>query len=129
MEIKYKFLETAFHGQLRIRLNSAVSSPVRPLLLLSNDKSAALNPILTCCYLTGVWGDFFQSYEENIQHERTSYHRNSIGLFMVINTRILFIIFLEMLNILLLQNDSVLKCQLTMFREEKYVARFVLIIT
>jgi len=59
MEIKYNFLDIAFHGQLRIRLNSAVSSAVRPLLLLSNDKSAALNPTLTCCYVTGVGAFFF----------------------------------------------------------------------
>jgi hypothetical protein len=67
MEIKYKFLDTAFHGQLRIRLNSAVSSQVRPLLLLSNDKSAALNPTLTCYYVTGVGVFFFNLTEQTFK--------------------------------------------------------------
>ena len=82
--------------------------------------------MLLCDWSRGV---FLQSYEENFQRERTSYNRNSIELFMVIDTRILFIIFLEMLNILLLQNGSVLKCQLTMFREEKCVVSFLLMTT
>jgi len=44
---------------------------------------------------------------------------------MVIGTRILFIIFFEMLNILLLQKGSVLKCLLTLSREEICVTRFL----
>jgi len=59
LRVKYKFLDTAFHGQLRIRLDSVVSLQVRPLLQLSNDKSAALNPTLTCYYVTGVGVFFF----------------------------------------------------------------------
>jgi hypothetical protein len=59
MEIKYNFLDTAFHGQLKIRLNSAVSSAVRPLRLLSNNKSVAFNPTLTCCCVTAVGVFFF----------------------------------------------------------------------
>ena len=56
--ILYKFLDTDFHGQLRISINSAVSSPVRPLLLLLNDKSTALNPTITSYYVSAV-GRFF----------------------------------------------------------------------
>ena len=48
---------------------------------------------------------------------------------MVIGSRILFIIFFEMLNILLLQKDSVLKCLLTLFREEICFTRFLLMTT
>jgi hypothetical protein len=70
MGIKYKFLDTAFHGELRIRLNSVISSPVRPLLLLSNDRSAALNPTLTRYYVTGVEVFFFNLTKKTFNVKR-----------------------------------------------------------
>jgi hypothetical protein len=72
---------------------------------------------------------FLKSYKENIQNERTSSHRNPVGLFMDRDTRILFIIFLELLNILLVQKGSVLKCLSIMFREERCVVCFLLMTT
>ena len=82
--------------------------------------------MLLCEWNRGV---FLQSYKEKIQRERTSTHGNCVGLFMVIDTRILFIIFLELLNIFVLQNGSALKCLLTMFREAKGFACFLLVTT
>jgi hypothetical protein len=45
------------------------------------------------------------------------------------DTRILFIIFLELLDILLVENDSVMQCLLTMFREKICVVCFLLMTT